>query len=206
MSVFVGACGLLMYFFGLCTCLRISTLSLHVGHVSNRSAAEQNAEYDWWSAVCREECLCKGNSQPWMIYTVCFPVIISCSIITLYGFTHWKPGVIGVAGKQSEIKDRIERDSVVKSRIMQAVRAVLWYLCRKHRVRIWSHLFMVPHQHFPSNFYYKYYYFQPYLTSHAGNYFVSGRIIGKELNPKESHQNGGRKPQGDNTTQSVITA
>lgn len=45
-----------------------------------------------------------------MIYTVCFPVIISCSIITLYGFTPQKPGVIEVAGKAAGKKTQTEMD------------------------------------------------------------------------------------------------
>lgn len=70
---------------------------------------EQNAEYDWWRAVCREEWLCKENSHPWMIYTVCFPVIISCCIITLYGFTRQKPGLIEVGKKRRKNRGRMDR-------------------------------------------------------------------------------------------------
>lgn len=69
---------------------------------------EGSAEDDWWRAVCCEEWLYEENSLPQMIYTVCFQVIISCSITTLYGFTHQKPGVMEVE-KKTEKKDRTDR-------------------------------------------------------------------------------------------------
>lgn len=115
-------------------------LSPHCQHTWRRrrvpsltSDTEQNAEHDWWRAVCREEWLCKENSQPWMIYTVCFPVIISCSIITLYGFTRQKPGVIEVAGKAAGKKHRrkwTERREWNAERISQTATAGLWYMCK----------------------------------------------------------------------------
>ena len=76
-------------------CVYISTVKIRWPRVPSLiSATEQNAEYDWWRAACCEEWLCTENSQPWMIYTVCFPVIISCSITALHGFTRQKAGVI----------------------------------------------------------------------------------------------------------------
>ena len=76
---------------------------------------KKNAGYDWWRAACGEEWLCKENSKPWMIYAVCSPVIISCSITTLYVFTHHEPGVMEVEGKKKKTQNTTDRAHHEKS-------------------------------------------------------------------------------------------